>query len=95
MKSLKRKVSALLVCSALLLPSVVSAATTADPKATSTAPTKPAVKISVIETEVNGVKVPGKYISFKDCKVVWIPGGVGLVLVAKDVPLPGGTVLIK
>ncbi|WP_284645498.1 hypothetical protein [Paenibacillus silviterrae] len=95
MKSMKTKVYALFVCSALLLPNVVSAATTADPKATSTAATKPVATVSIPVTEVNGVKVPGKYISVKDCKVAWVPGGVGLVVVAKDVPLPKGAIVIK
>lgn len=92
MKLLKTKLSLLLVCSSLMLPAAVSAATGGDAKDTATpAPSLTWFGFSIPQTNVNGVYVPGLYLFTKDSRVAHIPDGVGLVVIDKSTPLPKGS----
>jgi hypothetical protein len=91
MKLLKTKLSLLLVCAGLMIPTVVSAATEGDKQSASTT-----IKSltwfgkSISQTNVNGIYVPGIYVFTKDSRVARIPV-VGLVVVDKSIPLPDGS----
>lgn len=75
-----------------MLPTVVSAATEVDTKDAST-PINSLTWFgsSIPQTNVNGIYVPGIYVFTKDSRVAHIPGGVGLVVVNKEIPLPEGS----
>jgi hypothetical protein len=89
---LKTKIIALAVCSALMLPTAAAAATADDTKNTPALSADLAKLLSsVSQTNVNGILVPGIYITDKDSRVAFILAGVGLVVVNKAVPLPAGS----
>ncbi|CAG7617677.1 hypothetical protein ACFQI7_02370 [Paenibacillus allorhizosphaerae] len=90
MKALKTKLSVLVVCSSLILPNAVSAAT-ATTTATDKAKEIPTYTNSIAQTKVNGISVPGIYIVTKDSRVALIPDGIGIVVVHKDIKLPAGS----
>lgn len=96
MKLLKTKVAVLAICTAVMLPNVVGAATVADPLNTPNVSTTPS-KIPPItgETNVNGVYVPGYYAINKDSRVAFIYGGIGVVVVNKGTALPKGSYYIN
>jgi hypothetical protein len=71
----------------ILLPTVVGAAATTSPASLPGA--------AIPETKVNGVSVPGNYVVNADSRVAFIPGGVGLIVINKDVPLPKGAYYVK
>lgn len=84
MRWVKGTLSALIVGSALLIPSIASASPAA--------PASSIAKISwsITHTNVDGILVPGIYVNTKDAKVAWIPD-VGIVVVDKDTALPKGS----
>lgn len=85
MNFFKTKLALALVCSSLMVPSVINAATeTVDPPAYT-------YINSSIYTFVNGVYVPGRYLVDEDTVAVYIPGGVGIIAVDKDTVLPLGS----
>ncbi|UJF34415.1 hypothetical protein [Paenibacillus hexagrammi] len=87
MKALKTKLALLLTCSSLLVPSVVSAATTDDTEAPMYI-----YKEGFIQTNVHGIYVPGHYINIDDdTRVAFLPGGIGIIAVDKDTVLPEGS----
>lgn len=95
MKSmLKTKITVLAMCSAFLLPAAAFAQTPDEPAAKPptanvTLP-NPNLTTSVKVTNVDGVLVPGDYVITGDSRVAYIPDGVGLVVVNKDIVLPTG-----
>ncbi|MDF2963761.1 MAG: hypothetical protein K0S39_5496 [Paenibacillus sp.] len=91
MKLKKTKLSLLVACASLMLPAVVSAATTAEPTSSPVKVISPSQLIfNITQTKVNGILVPGNYVTNKDARVAYIPGGVGLVVVDKATALPSG-----
>jgi hypothetical protein len=90
MKHLKTKLSVLVVAAALMVPSVVGAATPTDPMNTpnvSTSPS-PTVASTIGETNIRGIYVPGNFVFNLDTRIAYILGGVGLVVVDKSTALP-------
>ena len=94
MKALKTKLGVLVACSCLLLPNAVSAAT-ASTTSTDKAKDLPTYSNAVAQTKVNGISVPGIYTVTKDSRVALVPGGVGLVVVHKDIKLPAGSLYLS
>jgi Cu/Zn superoxide dismutase len=90
---LKTKLSVLVTCSALMLPTVVGAEAAVDPTNPSSAITTPpsSTALSIGQTNVNGVYITGNYVTNMDSRVAYIPGGVGLVVVDKGTALPSGS----
>ncbi|WP_248925778.1 hypothetical protein [Paenibacillus hamazuiensis] len=101
MKALKAKVSAFAICSSLMLLAAAGEAAAASAETSnassasvSTGKAAPIATISIPQTNVNGVNVPGIYVVTKDSKVAFIPG-IGLVVVDKSIPLPSGAYYVK
>ncbi|KIL40874.1 hypothetical protein SD70_10600 [Gordoniibacillus kamchatkensis] len=89
MKMLKTKLSVLAMCSAFMLPTAVSAATADD--STKAAAPLTFFGSAITQTNVHGVLVPGIYINFENCRVAFVPDGVGIVVVDKNLVLPQGS----
>lgn len=99
MKSLKTKLSMLVVAAALMLPTVVGAAeATTDPLLNtpnvSNTPTA-ATSQSIGETNIRGIYVPGIFIFNADTRIAYVLNGVGLVVVDKSTALPTGSYYIN
>lgn len=90
MKNFKTKLSVLVVAAALMVPSVVGAATATDPLNTPNVSTSatPATAQSIGETNIRGIFVPGNFTINVDTRIAYILGGVGLVIVDKSTSLP-------
>jgi len=96
MKMVKAKIGVLALCSALMLPAAASAASTDSTTTTTTSTTDgPVVVSSIIQTNVNGVMVPGIYVVNSESRVAFIPGGVGLVVVNNGIALPIGAYYVN
>ncbi|WP_284645586.1 hypothetical protein [Paenibacillus silviterrae] len=96
MKMMKTKVSALFVCASLMVANAAAAATPAESAASTQSVSVETMKTEWTgpKTNVNGIWVPGFYVGFQDSKVVYIPDGTGITLVAKGIPVPKGTIYI-
>lgn len=88
MKRFKTTISALVLGSALLLPTVVGAAPE-DDVATEIVEAQN-VASSIPQTIINGIEVAGDYIVHLTARVAYIPDGVGMVVVDQSIPLPFG-----
>ncbi|SCW53568.1 hypothetical protein SAMN04487970_101394 [Paenibacillus tianmuensis] len=97
--TLKTKITVLALCSAFLLPTATFAQTADEPAANpqTTAITFPNLNLTttVSVTNVNGILVPGDYVITSDSRVVYIPEGVGLVVVNKETALPSGAFYLQ
>lgn len=100
MNLFKTKLCTLTLLSAFLLPAAASAAASTD-STTSTTTTStstvaaPQAASPIVQTDVNGVLVPGLYLINSDSRVAFIPGGVGLVVVNKGTALPLGAYYVN
>ncbi|MFE5317951.1 hypothetical protein ACFQ88_04475 [Paenibacillus sp. NPDC056579] len=94
MNKLNMQLGIMAMCAVFMLPAAAGAAAATDSGAKATSEpskTTPAViSGSVGQTNVNGVVVPGYYVTNPDSRVAYIPGGVGLVVVNKGTALPPG-----
>ncbi|NHN30501.1 hypothetical protein [Paenibacillus agricola] len=94
MKNFKMKLSVLVVAAAIMVPSVVGAATeTATPANLLNTPNvstsaTPTTAQSIGETNIRGIFVPGNFVINADTRIAYILGGVGLVVVDKSTALP-------
>jgi hypothetical protein len=96
MKLLRTKLFALTVCSALMLPTVTGAATAVEPAKPSAVIAYPSFQFqSIAQSIINGITVPGIYVTNEDSRVAYIPGSVGLVVVDIGTALPPGSYYVK
>jgi hypothetical protein len=97
MKQFKTKLSVLVVAAALMVPSVVGAATATDPLNTPnvSTTTTPATAQSIGETNIRGIFVPGHFVINADTRIAYILGGIGLVVVDKTTALPSTSYYIN
>ncbi|MNR13313.1 hypothetical protein D3C85_1297100 [compost metagenome] len=90
MKFFKTKMMLLAVCSSLMVPSAISAAT----EDVVDAPTYLYLNGS-IHTLIHNLYIQGRYVVDEDTVAVYIPGGIGIIAVDKDTVLPEGSVLLN
>jgi hypothetical protein len=97
MNLFKTKLSVLVVAAALMLPSVVGAATATDPMNTPNVNTTPTPATAQItgETNIRGIYVPGNFVINLDTRIAYILNGVGLVVVDKSTALPASSYYIN
>ncbi|UUZ82443.1 hypothetical protein LJK88_50175 [Paenibacillus sp. P26] len=88
MKSSKKKLASFVLSSALMLTAVAGTAL-ADPADGSTTVSD----TSTVQTYVGGVWVPGSYQVTGDSRAAFIPGGVGLVVIDKNIPRRPGLIM--
>jgi hypothetical protein len=92
MNLFKTKLALLAICSAMMLPTAVSAATTSDHDAAAPAVTNAPADIlhtPVAQTNVHGIWVPGIFINIDNARVAYVPD-TGLIVIDKDMLLPKG-----
>ncbi|CAG7652074.1 hypothetical protein PAECIP111802_05129 [Paenibacillus allorhizosphaerae] len=93
MKTGKTKLFALLMGLSLMIPTAVGAAPVTG---SADAPeASPVANLAVGQTDINGVTVPGVYLVTSESKVAFIPNGVGLVVINKDIALPFGAYYVN
>ncbi|OXM84492.1 hypothetical protein [Paenibacillus rigui] len=102
MNLFKTRLCTLTLLSAFLLPAAASAAASTDSTTSTTTTTTststvaaPQAASPIVQTDVNGVLVPGLYLINSDSRVAFIPGGVGLVVVNKGTALPLGAYYVN
>jgi hypothetical protein len=97
MNLFKTKLSVLVVAAALMLPTVVGAATPAELLNTPNVGTTPTATTAQTtgETNIRGIYVPGNFIFNIDTRIAYVLNGVGLVVVDKSTALPIGSYYIN
>ncbi|CAG7638563.1 hypothetical protein PAESOLCIP111_03954 [Paenibacillus solanacearum] len=93
MKTAKTKWIALLMGLSLMVPTAAGAAP--ESSTTNVIDESPWASLAVGQTNVDGVTVPGVYLVTSESKVAFIPNGVGLVVINKEIALPFGAYYVN